>query len=520
MSRSDSGSGSSRLQQIRDRFERADRYRGDIRGELRGDVRDDRPADRRSNSGNNVYREITTSLRQQSLQRHDNRISKVEELQASIRFKLIGRVAVGVALLLLITIAYKATTTRHVEEVPQSLSFWMEQQKLLRQVAQVQQWLASGQAQSDLPPPGNLEDLQSWLDQIRLSPDLQKLETETGGQPGFVAFQCPVAPIQCLVEDIPSATGQRRTELNQLVRNANTMQVENGNCEGTADLIGEYAGLFGWRRSEAVTKSLIEISVAKCFMGADDTDSAAIHYTRAYCASVSNPDPHEAMTALYGLARISWLADNMQQVGHYTQCSEDLLEYHLRREPDVYTLNNYITLALLHYELTGDPRESISVKKKGLAAARKLMPGVEEHELEVVQEVMLILQMNLMEVYLTLNEPEPLKQLYDELKSNPMLQEGDRLVALGLLAMQDLIDNNHESARAHLTRIITRYQALAEFTTMWSWEAIDRWHEETEPTRNASVNEQIKDIRLALSNERPVDSMQRLTRVLAATGAR
>ena len=510
MSASDTSSGLTRLQQIRERFKRADERADQLHNDSSGLPRND--------DESNAYRDITSSVRDRSLQRHENRISEIEQLQESVSYKLIGRIAVCVALLLLITIAYHAVTKPSTDQAPQSLAIWMEQQKLLRQVAQVQQWLANGQAQSDLPPPESLEDLQAWLDQIKLSPDLQKLETETGGEPGFVAFQCPVAPIQCLAEDIPSAAGQRRTELNQLVRNANTMQVKNGNCEGTADLIGEYGNLFGWRRSEAITKALVEISVAKCFMGADDTDSAAIHYTRAYCASVSDPDPHEAMTALYGLARISWLANDMQQVGHYTHCSEDLLDYHLQREPDVNTLNNYITLALLHYELTGDPRESISVKEKGLAAARKLMPGVEEHELEVVREVMLILQMNLMEVYLTLNEPEPLYQLYEELKSNPMLEEGDRLVALGLLAMQDLIDNKHESARAHLLRIITRYQALAEFTTMWSWEAIDRWYEETESTRSAAVNEQIKDIRLALSNERPPDSMQRLSRVLAATG--
>jgi hypothetical protein len=522
MSGPDTGSGPDRLQQIRERFDRADEHADKLRGNSLNSeaLISDHHSDSRGDSGLDVYQDITSSLRDQSLQRHENRISKIEQLQDSIKFRLIGRVAVVAALLLLTAIIYHAVTTRQATEVPQSLAIWMEQQKLLRQVAQVQQWLASGQAQSDLPPPESVEDLQSWLDQIRLSPDLQKLETETGSEPGFVAFQCPVAPIQCLAEDIPNAPGQQRIELNHLVRNANTMQVENGNCEGTADLIGEYANLFGWRRSEAITKSLVEISVARCFMDADDTDNAAVHYTRAYCASVSNPDPHEAMTALYGLARISWLADDTQQVSHYTQCSEDLLDYHLRQEPDVNTLSNFITLALLLYELTGDSGESIRVKEKGLAAARELMPDVQEHELEVVREVMLILQMNLMEVYLTLNETEPLNQLYDELKGNPMLEEGDRLVALGLLAMQDLIDNNHASAREHLRRITTRYQALAEFTTMWSWEAIDRWHEETESTRSAIVNEQIKDIRLALSNERPADSMQRLYRVLAATGGR
>ena len=42
---------------------------------------------------------------------------------------------------------------------------------MLKQVAQVQQWLNNGEAESDLPPPKNMEELRAWLDQIKLSPD-------------------------------------------------------------------------------------------------------------------------------------------------------------------------------------------------------------------------------------------------------------------------------------------------------------------------------------------------------------
>ena len=123
-----------------------------------------------------------------------------------------------------------------------------------------------------------------------------------------------------------------------------------------------------------------------------------------------------------------------------------------------------------------------------------------------------------MEGYLTLNETEPLYRLHEDLKSNPMLEDGDRLVALGLLAMQDLVDNNQASAKEHLLRIIPRYKAMTEFTTVWSWDAFDRWQEETKSSRSATVDEQIKELRIALDTERPPDSLQRLNRVLAAIG--
>jgi len=495
--RSPRGSYKHRLQQIRDHF---------------------RGADQNSSEERQAYREITEEIRERSLHRHEARIADINDLQDSIRLKLARNAAIIAGLLLLALVTYILWPNTY-GQAPQSLATWIEQQKLLRQVSQVQQWINNGEAESDLPPPGNMEELQAWLDQIKLSPDLQKIEEEdAGGEPGFVAFQCSAAPIPCLAEDIPSAAGEGRTELNHLVRNANAMLVETGNCEGTVNLIGEYESLFGWRQSEAITKSLLEISVAKCFMEEENTDNAQVHYTRAYCASVSNADPHEAMNSMYGLAKISFLAGDRQQVDNYTQCSEDLLDYHLQAEPDVNTLNNYITLALMHYELTGDTRESIRVEEKGLAAARELAPTAEEFQVEDLLEVMLILQMNLMEGYLTLGETEPLYLLFEDLKSNPMLEDGDRLVAQGLLAMQDLVDDNKDSAREHLLRIIARYRTLTEFNTVWSWDAFDRWQEKTKSTRSAEVDEQIKELRIALDVERPADSLQRLNKVLAAVG--
>ena len=77
--------------------------------------------------------------------------------------------------------------------------------------------------------------------------------------------------------------------------------------------------------------------------------------------------------------------------------------------------------------------------------------------------------MNLMEGYLTLGESLPINKIHAELKNNPMLEDGDRLIARGLLVMQDLIDGKNQSARDHLNTLINRYKSLSEFTTVWSW---------------------------------------------------
>jgi len=334
-----------------------------------------------------------------------------------------------------------------------------------------------------------------------------------------VPFQCPASPIQCPADDIPSANGERRIELSHLVRNANQMLVDDGNCEGTENLIGEYDSLFGWRRAEAVTKAQLELSVASCFLDSDNEKSASVHYQRSYCASVSDPDPHQAMNALYGLAKISFRNQSTAELQNHVQCSESLLDYHLQTDPDVSTLSNYITLSLMYYELTGDTRESIRLEEKALDAAREMAPTLETYQIEDHQELMLILQMNLMEGYLTLGESLPINEIHEDLKNNPMLEDGDRLVARGLLVMQDIIDGKDQSARDHLNTIINRYKSLNEFNTVWSWEAFDRWQEKTRSQRNKRIDDLVTELRVALDRERPADSLSRLYRVLGALEA-
>ena len=81
--------------------------------------------------------------------------------------------------------------------------------------------------------------------------------------------------------------------------------------------------------------------------------------------------------------------------------------------------------------------------------------------------------------------------------------------------MQDLVDNNQASARKHLEVISARYRTLTEFTTVWSWDAFDRWQESTKSERSKTVDDQIKELRIILSTDRPADSQQRLSSLLA-----
>jgi len=468
-----------------------------------------------------AYREITADLREQSLQRHERRIADVSDLQNLLRLKLQRRLAIGLLLTALAVGWFLIKSLPETsEETPQSVAIWVQQQQLLQQVAQIQQWLQNGEAESDLPPPENMQELQAWLDQIRLSPDLQKLdEQQTTSEYGFVPFQCPVSPIQCPTSDIPGADGESRIELGNLVHNANQMLLDDDNCQGIVNLIGEYSSLFGWRRAEAATKAQLELSVGGCFLNNENHKNAGIHYQRSYCASVTNPDPHLAMNALYGLAKISWREQNQAEMQNHVQCSESLLDYNLRTDQNINKLYNYITVSLMHFELTGDTKEAIRLEEKAIAAARAIAPTLESDNLEDYQKLMLILQMNLMEGYLTLGEPTPIDKIYLELKNNPLLEDGDMLVAQGLLIMQDLIDGENQSARDRLNTLINRYKSLSEFSTVWSWSAFDRWQEKSRSGRSKKVDDLIKELRIVLSADRPADSVPRLYRVLASIEA-
>lgn len=462
------------------------------------------------------YRNITARKRSRSLSRHDARLGSLIQLQKILRLKVLAGFLAAAAVVVIGAIVGNQIYPNLEAEPPVELPVWIQQQKLLKQVAQVQEWLEQGQAVSEQPPPQNMEELQAWLDQIELNPDLQSQENKgEGGLDGFVPFQCRAYPVECPVEDVPSDSGDYRHELSRLVRNANIMLADKGDCEGTVNLIREYGSLFGWRRAEAVTKARTELSVARCFADAADSDNAEVHYQRTFCASVSDPDPDQAMNALYGLARIGFQRQESGLVAARVECSEDLLEFHLQKKTSIATLHHYVSLALMHYEFLDDPQEAIVLQEKALAKARELMSTAEVEFHDDHLSLMLTLQLNLMEGYITVNQTEPMEAMYEEVNQNPLLGDADRLIALGMLVMQDLITNNNSRARASLLEIIRRYQTMSEFSTLWSWTAFDRWQADTLNDRSKTLDDQIREIRLALAPPLSSAAMTRLNRLLA-----
>ena len=463
-----------------------------------------------------AYRDITAQKRARSLARHDARIARLGRLQRALWLKLTGGALLVIAVVSLLFVVAVKHYPDYSGATPVDLPLWIRQQQLLRQVAQVQEWLENGQAQSEQPPPQNMEELQAWLDQIELNPELQTSQEQSDATvAGFVPFQCSVYPVSCPAEDVPGEAGDYRIELSRLVRNANIMLADNGDCEGTVNLIREYGSLFGWRRSEAVTKARTELSVARCFAAQADDVNAEIHYQRTFCASVSDPDPDQAMNALYGLARIGYQREESDLVAARVECSEDLLEYHLRKQTNIATLHHYVSLALMHYEFLDDQEEAIRLQEKALASARVLLANAEPEYHDDHLSLMLTLQLNLMEGYITVNQTEPMVAMYDEVNQNPLLSDADRLIALGMLVMQDLITGNKTRARSNIIEIVRRYQTLAEFSTLWSWSAFDRWQLDTAAQRSETLDRQIREIRLALAPPRSAQAVNRLNRLRA-----
>ena len=108
MNKPDARSIQNRLQQIRDHFNAADEHGGDSNGEVK-----------------QAYRELTTEIRDHSVQRHERKIADINELQRSIRFRLLGYAVFAAALLFLLALIYKAVTPNNNEATPQSLATWI-----------------------------------------------------------------------------------------------------------------------------------------------------------------------------------------------------------------------------------------------------------------------------------------------------------------------------------------------------------------------------------------------------------
>lgn len=471
-------------------------------------------------ASNQQYREITAEARERSLSLHDDRLNRIEGLESTLRRRLLRWIAFWLLLFGGVGYWIWQYSPDSGPAAPEELPRWLAQQQLLEQVNKVQEWLSEGQAESTAPPPQSFAELQAWLDQIELNPDLQSSnEANSDGGPGFVPFQCSAAPVSCPAEFVPDDEGDYRFELSRLVRNANIMLSDKGDCEGTVDLIREYGSLFGWRRSEAITKARTELSVARCFAQNGDQENAGLHFQRTFCASVSDPDPDQAMSALYGLTRIAHQENDMGLVRDRVDCSESLLDFHLSKETSVATLHHYVSLALMHYEFLDDTEEAIRLQEKALEKLRVLLASADVANRDEHLGLMLTLQLNLMEGYITINDSAPMAEMFDEVNRNPRLGDADRLVALSMLIMQNLTDDNPQQARINLTELIQRYEGLQEFTTLWSWDAFNRWLEGSKEERSETLDQQLRDLRDALSPPKSAQSLATLYQLLSELGA-
>ncbi|MBX2886982.1 MAG: hypothetical protein KTR32_43950, partial [Granulosicoccus sp.] len=472
--------------------------------------------DTASSASDQQYREISAGARQRSLSLHDNRLARIDALRDLLRRRLLRWAVFWLAVLGATGVWIWQSSPDSEPEPPKALATWLAQQRLLEQVNKVQEWLSEGQAESTQPPPQSFAELQAWLDQIELNPELQSsTESSGGGGPGFVPFQCAAAPVACPAEFVPDDEGEYRFELSRLVRNANIMLSDKGDCEGTVDLIREYGSLFGWRRTEAITKARTELSVARCFAQKGDQPNASLHFQRTFCASVSDPDPDQAMSALYGLARIAHQESDMILVRNRVDCSESLLEYHLSKEISVGTLHHYVSLALMHYEFLNDTEEAIRLQEKALEKLRVLLASADAADRDEHLGLMLTLQLNLMEGYITVNDSDPMEDMFDEVNRNPRLGDADRLVALSMLIMQNLTLGDHDKARLNLAELIQRYEGLQEFTTLWSWDAFNRWLEASRDQRSAVLDQQLKDLRDSLSPPKSAKSLATLYQLMS-----
>jgi len=108
-----------------------------------------------------------------------------------------------------------------------------------------------------------------------------------------------------------------------------------------------------------------------------------------------------------------------------------------------------------------------------------------------------------------------MQAMYEEVNQNPLLTDADRLIALGMLAMQDLISENKIRAKRNLSEIVRRYRTLSEFSTQWSWSAFDRWQIDTVSQRTEELDRHIRDIRLALAPPRSASAIELLNRLLS-----
>jgi tetratricopeptide (TPR) repeat protein len=291
--------------------------------------------------------------------------------------------------------------------------------------------------------------------------------------PGRPAFQCSKEPaVSCAAKDIPSAPGERREEVVQLMEAYNTILDSELDCEKIEKSIDTIGQQLQWRKSERRIKANLEDLAVECFYKQKNVEKTIEHSRKLQCTG----DEGYINSVYWFLTAITHHAgDKASSLSSY-QCFQEATDYVGKQDfSAAYVASRHRESGALAW-LYFDDLETATAELERGRTILKNAPKQTAATREVIAEI----DLDLLETYVTANiDLDSFNDLMEEINSSGLLTDGYKQIKDTLASIYYMQNKDDENAIIALNNLSSRFKLMPEFICGWDWSGFRRGLEDS-----------------------------------------
>ena len=320
------------------------------------------------------------------------------------------------------------------------------------------------------------EALQSMMgsnmqDRIRELGEQRKSGAKSSGEDGDgnnPSFSCSVDQVrQCSADALPTAPGERREDLSQLVRSYRSVLSNEKDCNKIVGAITSLGQKVQWRSSEKDVKAELEYLALSCFARTKEHHKTIEQARRLQCTGSAS-----SMNTSYWYltASHSHLGEKGKAANMYTcfkETIDHLAKYEFTPSGIASRRRESGALAWLYFNDLDTAVSELEAARGILKSAKMKSPQLNF----VASEI----DLDLMETYVTANIDEAtFSALHEDINTSGLLTDGYKQIKDTLAGIYYLQNRQNAKASVALNNVATRFKHLPEYICSWDWSGFQR----------------------------------------------
>jgi tetratricopeptide (TPR) repeat protein len=435
----------------------------------------------RTDEAKSLYQNAVKLTDQRTQQRAENLEHRVKMSRDHTRAKFLLFTFVPLIILALIAgLAWKILSVPEPlpkESDPEQFAFtrWLAKQQMVEIMTTLQQ--QNPELSFDFSQPvgrqqSPMEFMQSLMrpDAIqRLKRDKERAANKNNNDgDGRPEFQCSREPrVSCSARDIPSAAGERRTEVVALMDAYNTILESERDCEKIEKSIETIGEQLQWRKSERRIKATLEDFAVECYFRKKNLGKTLEHARKLQCSG----DVGYVNSVYWYLTAIHHQNGQIDKAKQAYQCYQEATVYVEKNDfSPAYVASRHRESGALAWLYFDDLATATAELKRG----RTILKNI-PLKTPVISQVISEINLDLMETYVTADvDAESFDDLLEEINSSGLLTDGYKQIKDTLAAIYLMQNKRNKEAVVPLNTLVSRFKLMPEFICGWDWSGFKR----------------------------------------------